>query len=160
MKRSVLILSSIIAFSLLCSTTCEEEGGWTSAKGIETLIFQEIKDYRTESSLDGPFVHQLVMVKEAQQYSYRMASGQIPFDITNIGSQWDIILDKLVMTNPTTIIQKSTSQSESDIVDFWKNDSLANSILLGNFTQCGVGLEFDTANVAYITVLLAHAESY
>ncbi len=88
----------------------------TVAKAIESLIYQEIRDYRIDNNINGDFVFQYVMLKEAQQYSYRMASGMIPFDTTNIDTHWDIIHDKLGGENELTLIQKTTSESLTEIV--------------------------------------------
>ena len=55
----------------------DKDSSWVQVKSIENEIYHSIKAYRESKDLSGPFVHQYLMVEEAQLYSYKMASGLI-----------------------------------------------------------------------------------
>jgi len=75
------LFTLLVLFFTLFS--CEkEESSYTQIKTSEHLIYMAIKNYRTDNGLDGPFVHQFVMVREAQIYSYKMAN-----DAEDLGTQ-------------------------------------------------------------------------
>ena len=57
-------IRSWIAFSglMLILSACDDNGGgYTSIKGIESLIYQEIKAFRESEGLTGPFVHHTLL---------------------------------------------------------------------------------------------------
>ena len=75
-------LLTVIIMSLILGSCDDDNSSYTQIKSNENLIFLAIKAYRTDNGLDGPFVHQFVMVREAQIYSYKMAN-----DVEDLGTQ-------------------------------------------------------------------------
>ena len=153
MKRTLIILGLITGYFLFSSTSCNDEP-FTQIKAVESRIFNEIKSYRLASGTDSTFVHQYVMVKEAQYYSIQMASGEQPVDTSGIQEHWDIIHDKIGGTNARTLVQATQTENAEQIVDYWREVPATDSVLLDDYTQCGVGVEYGSDGTVYVTVLM------
>ena len=159
MNRSVVVISAIIACFLLSTKGCEKEP-FTTTKLIESQIYGQIKTYRENNGKSGPFVQQFIMVKEAQLFSVKMANGINDVDTTGVFVHWDMIDFKLWGGyNQVTLVQSTEDQTAEAIVQNWIEDAAAEPLLLGDYTQCGVGVEYDTAQVAFVTVLMMKIDS-
>jgi hypothetical protein len=156
MKRSILTLAYILALILLTAMSCDNDEPFTNIKAIETQIFNEIKSHRTNNGIpaEDPFVHQFIMVKEAQLFSAQLAYSESDLDTTGISVHWDIIHDKIGGYNDLTLIQNTSSTSATDIVANWTSDSTTNAMILKDYSQCGVGVEYGSDNMTYVTVLM------
>jgi uncharacterized protein YkwD len=160
MNRSILVVSTIIAILLLSTTSCGNDESFVNVKVIESQIYNEIKTYREANGKTGTFVHQYIMVKEAQLFSAKMAYGVNDVDTTGISVHWDMIDDKLWGGyNQSTLLWSTTDPIPAIIVQSWAEDSSTNPILLGDYTQCGVGVEYGNNQVAYITVMMMKIDS-
>jgi hypothetical protein len=160
MKRSILTLAPVLAIILFIAMSCADNEPLVNVKAIETQIFNEIKSHRTTNGIpaEDPFVHQFLMVKEAQLISAKLAYSSSGLDTTGISEHWDII-NQLGGYNETTLIQSTSSTSAADIVANWTNDSTHNAMLLGDYTQCGVGVEYGSDEMTYVTVLMMKVDS-
>ena len=156
MKKLTLILTLLLP---LCLFSCKKDTGpYIQVKNIENLIYQEIRDFRIAEGEDGPFVHQYFVVGEAQLYSYKMANGLEEVNTDGLDVHWDALLEKYSFYNLNSLVLKTTSSDEEVILDELLQLIDGQATLLEDVTQCGVGVESDTANL-YITVLLAKADS-
>jgi len=150
----------ILTLLLLVPTGCGDDEPFVTTKVIESQIYNQIKTYRESNGKTGPFVQQFIMVKEAQLFSAKMANGMNDMDTTGIVVHWDIIDDKLWGGyNQVTLVQSTEEQTAAAIVQNWSEDPVAEPLLLGDYTQCGVGVEFDNDQIAYITVLMMKIDS-
>ena len=157
MKKLRLILLLMIPLFLF---SCEKEDSpYVKIKSIENLIYQEIRDFRIEEGENGPFVHQVLMVGEAQIYSYKMANGVEEIDTDGLDEHWDALLEKYSFYNLNALVLKTSSLDEDEILDELLLLTDGEATLLEDLTQCGIGVESDTAGYNYITVLLAKADS-
>ena len=157
MKRSILTLTTILTIILFSSVSCADNEPFVNIKAIETQIYKEIQSHRIENgvSKDDPFVHQFIMVKEAQVFSAKLAYAASGLDTTGIAIHWDVIHDKTAGGyNDLTLLQSTTSTSAEEIVAYWASDSTTNAMMLKDYSQCGVGVEYGTGTVAYVTVLM------
>lgn len=154
MKKSLLILASVTACLLFCSVSCGDDEPFVNIKQIETQVYNEIKAHRESNGKTGNFVHQFVMVKEAQLFSIKQAYSTTGLDTTGISEHWDIIHDKLGGYNDVTLLQSTTATTAADIVSEWKSDTASNAMLLGDYTQCGVGVEYGANQTTFVTVLM------
>lgn len=161
MKRTFITLTSIIVLFHFIALSCADNEPFVNIKAIETQIYNEIKSHRTANGIpaEDPFVHQFVMVKEAQLISAKLAYSSSGLDTTGISEHWDIIHDKIGGYNDMTLIQSTSSTSAADIVANWTSDSTHNAMLLKDYTQCGVGVEYGNDDMTYITVLMMKADS-
>lgn len=158
MKRTLTILTAIVAFFILSSTSCEDPEPFVQVKEIETRIFNEIKAHRDANQVGGPFVHQFVMVQEAQLYSASMAFGTQDVSTSGIESHWTTIHDKIGGTNDLTLVQSTFSTSTAaEIVNTWITNPETDSLLLLDYSQCGAGVEINNG-IAYVTVLMMLVE--
>jgi hypothetical protein len=156
MKRSILTLTPVLAFFLLNALSCGDKEPFVNIKAIETQIYNEIKSHRIASGIpaEDPFVHQFIMVKEAQLNSAQLAYSSSGLDTTGISLHWDIIHAKIGGYNDLTLIQSTNSTSAAEIVSNWTSDSTTNAMILKDYSQCGVGVEYGNDQIAYITVLM------
>lgn len=160
MNRSMWVITAIFAFLLLSSAGCGDDEPFVNIKVIESQIYNEIKAYRESNGKTGPFVFQYIIAKEAQLFSAKMAFGVNDVDTTGISVHWDMVDDKLWGGyNQSTLLWSTTDPSPAIIVQSWAEDSLINPVLLGDYTQCGVGVEFGSNQVAYITVMMMKVDS-
>ena len=156
MKNARLIF--ILMLPLFLFSCKKDTGPYIQVKNIENLIYQEIRDFRIAEGEDGPFVHQYFVVGEAQLYSYKMANGLEEVNTDGLDVHWDALLEKYSFYNLNALVLKTTSSDEEVILEELLQLTGGEATLLEDLTQCGVGVESDTANL-YITVLLAKADS-
>ena len=157
MKKSHLVLILLASLSLF---SCKKDDGpYIQIKNIENLIYQRIRDYRIDEGEDGPFVHQYLIVGEAQLYSYKMANGEVGVNTDGLDVHWDALLEKYDFYNLNALVLHTTSLNEDEILDELLQLPEGQTILLEDVTQCGVGVESDTEGNNYITVLLCKVDS-
>ncbi len=157
MKRTLVILSTLIVYFLSTATSCDDEP-FVTIKPIESAIYNEISAYRQSNGLAGPFVQQFVMVQEAQIFSAIQSINTTGMDTVGIAERWEIIHDKIGGTNDMALLQRTTESSASAIVSAWTTDSTFSQMLLGDFSQCGVGVEYNASQEAFVTVMLMLVE--
>lgn len=150
------MLTPILLLTLLCSCD-KDDGNYTTIKGLERLVYLNIQEFREGEGLNGPFVLQFIMVEEAQLYSFKMAHGD-PVDTQGLADHWTIIQEKLGGSNEEALALKTASADEDEIMSELRALPGADSIMLGDHTQCGVGIEADDQGMNYVTVLLMKAE--
>ncbi len=152
-------LLTVIFFTLILVSCKDDNGSYTQIKSNENLIYLAIKAYRTDSGLDGPFVHQFIMVREAQIYSYKMANGAEDLGTQGLSAHWSTIHDKIGGFNDHALVLKTNSDDEEVILTQLLQQPEADSILLKDVTQCGVGVESDTAGNNFVTIMLMKVDS-
>ena len=150
-------LTSLLILAMTLWSCNDDDGNYTTIKGLERLVYLEIKEFRESNGEEGDFVLQFIMVEEAQLYSFKMAHGD-PVDTGGLGDHWDIIHEKLGGSNDQALVMSTTSADEDGILDELRALPGADSILLEDLTQCGVGIETDGEGMNYVTVLLMLAE--
>lgn len=146
---------AILVVLLFGLHSCKDDNGGTiSVKGIEGLVYQAIKDFREDNGLNGPFVHQYIMVGEAQIYSARMAGGTEPLGTQGLADHWNTIHGKIGGYNDQAAVLATESSDEDEILAELLDQPGTRAILLEDVTQCGVGIEADGSGTNYVTVLL------
>jgi hypothetical protein len=152
MRLKWLAIPAVLLFVL---PSCNKDNGFSiSVKGIEGLVYQAIKDYRENNGLTGPFVHQYIMVGEAQIYSARMADGTEPLGTQGLADHWNTIHGKIGGYNDHAVVLATESTDEDEILSELLDQPGTSAILLEDVTQCGVGIEPDGSGTNYVTVLL------
>lgn len=144
----------LIILPLLIYSCEEDNGGYTQIKGEETLLYLAIKEYRTTNGKTGPFVHQFLMVTEAQIYSYKMANGAQALNTDGLEEHWDKVIPKLGGYNEHALVMSSPTIEADAILTGLLQLPNAETILLEDVTQCGVGIESDSSGINFITVML------
>jgi len=155
MKR----LLPILVLPFLLFSCKKEDSSYTQIKTNENLIFLAIKAYRTDNGLDGPFVHQFVMVREAQIYSYKLANDAEEFGTQGLTEHWNEIHEKIGGYNDQALILKTDTDDEDIILSQLLQIPNADLILLEDLTQCGVGVESDSEGYNYVTIMLMKVDS-
>jgi hypothetical protein len=144
----------LVLFPLLFSACDKDDGPFTQVKSNERLVYLAIKEYREDNGLTGPFVLQFIMVAEAQIYSLKMAGGSEPLGAQGLADHWETIHQKIGGYNDQALVLKTTASNEDDILSELLNLQGAESVLLEDLTQCGVGIEKDSEGNNYVTVLM------
>ena len=137
----------------------DDGGGYTQVKTIEHQIFLTIKEFRTDNGQVGPFGEQYLFVSEAQGYSYKMANGFEEVGTQGLDEHWAILDEKYGFYNKAGLVLMTTSNDDTRILSELLLIPGADTTLLGDLTQCGVGVEIDSVGVKYVTVLVAKADS-
>ena len=157
MKLRLLMLISILF--LLPFSCKDEDSSYVQVKDGEREIYNSIKTYRESNDLTGPFVLQFLMVEEAQIHSSRMVSGLVPVGTGSLDEHWERLDEKYTFYNRSGLVMKTDTYDANQILDGLLQTAGADSILLSDVTQCGVGVESDPDGNNYITILLAKADS-
>ncbi len=157
MKMFRLLLIAILPFLLFSCN--DDDGSYTQIKSNENLLYLSIKEYRESNGQSGAFVHQYLMVEKAQLYSYKMSNGFEEVGTQGLQEHWDALDEKFSFYNQTGLVLKTESSDEDQMLTELLQIPGADSVLLSDVTQCGVGIESDTAGINYITILLAKADS-
>lgn len=157
MKMSRVLILATLPFMLFSCK--DDDGSVVRIKNSEHLLYIAIKEYRNSNGQDGPFVHQYLMVEEAQLYSYKMANGFEEVDTLGFQEHWETLDEKFDFYNRDGLVLRSETGDEDQILTAFLQIPGADAILLKDVTQCGVGIEIDTSGVNYITILLAKADS-
>jgi len=149
-----------VFISVLFLASCKDDNGsYTQIKANENLVYFAIKAFRTDNGLQGPFVHQVLMVREAQIYSYKMANAVEDLGTQGLTEHWNTIHEKIGGYNDQALVLKTDSDDEEVIFSQLRLLPDADSIFLKDLTQCGVGIESDTAGINYITIMLMKVDS-
>jgi len=154
MKRTIIILTSVLAYFVFSAVSCGDPEPFVNVKSIESQVYQHIKIYREANGQTGAFVENYPMVQEAQLFSITMIYNDTGVDTTGISIHWDEIHNKFGGYNDLTLLQATPDASAADIAANWTEDTAVNQLLLGDFTQCGVGIEYSADQIAYVTMLL------
>lgn len=157
MKLKKLLLIS--ALSILLFSCKDDDSNFVQVKSIETEIYNSIKFYRESKDLTGPFVLQYLMVEEAQLYSNKMSTGLVPIGPQGLDEHWERLDELYTFYNRSGLVMKTDSNDPDQIIDGLIQNAQADSILLSDVTQCGVGVDSDPDGNNYITILLAKADS-
>ena len=147
-------LFTLIILPLLIYSCEDDTGGFTQIKGEETLVYLAIKGYRTSNAKTGPFVHQFLLVTEAQIYSYKMANDVQAINTDGLQEHWDDVMPKLGGYNEHALVMSSQTNDADAILAGLLQLPNAETILLEDVTQCGVGIEYDSSGTNYITIML------
>ena len=156
MKKHLLALIILPVILFSCD---DDDGSYTQIKSNENLIYLSIKAYRTDNGLDGAFVHQFIMVREAQTYSFKMANKDEDLGTQGLTSHWNTIHEKIGGYNDQALVLKTESSDEDEILTQLLQIPGADSILLEDVTQCGVGVESDADGFNFITIMLMKVDS-
>jgi len=157
MKISRILILALLPFLLFSCN--DDEGGYVQVKNSEQLLYLSIKEYRESNGQSGAFVHQYLMVEEAQLYSYKMANGFEEVGTQGLQEHWDELDEKYSFYNYMGLVLKTEASGENQMLEALLQIPGADSTLLEDVTQCGVGIESDTTGINYITILLAKADS-
>ncbi len=149
----------IFILSTLLFSCKDKDTSFVQIKDSELRIYHSIRDYREANNQTGPFVHQYLMVEEAQLYSYKMVEGLVPISTQGLDEHWDRLDEKYTFYNKSGLVIKTDSDDLALIFSEILQIPGADSILLSDVSQCGVGVESDLAGTNYITILLAKADS-
>lgn len=146
-------LALILAF---VPVSCDDDSGvMVSVKDIEFKIYQELKSYRNTKGLDGPFVHQVLIVEEAQRHSHKMAVGVAEVDTMHFQEHWEELAELWHFYNRTGLVLETSSSDAGEILLELLAQPGAEDIILGDLSQCGVGTASGDMQQTYVTVFLA-----
>jgi hypothetical protein len=149
----------LITVPLMLYSCSDDNGSYTQVKQIEHQIYLNIKTYREENGLTGAFAEQYLMVREAQLYSSKMASGLEEVGIQGLDEHYATLSNKFNFYNYNAMVLKTVANNEDQVLTELLLIPGADSTLLEDLTQCGVGVESDTEGFNYVTVLMAKADS-
>jgi len=154
--RNLLLVSIISLLLLSCK---DDNSGFVQVKDSEREIYNSIKAYREGESLNGPFVLQFLMVEEAQLNSYLMSDGLKSVGTQGLDEHWERLDEKYTFYNRSGLVIKTDAYQSDEILNQLLQTPGADSIMLSDVTQCGVGIASDLDGKNYITILLAKADS-
>jgi len=151
-------LIAILGLVLSLQACDDDSGSYTQIKAVEHQIYLELRDYRETNGLDGPFVHQVLMVEEAQRYAHKMAIGLEEVGTQGMDEHWDELSDSWDFYNRTGLVLETPASDAVKIVEAMLARPGADSTLLGDLTQSGVGVASGENGLNYIAVFLAKAD--
>jgi uncharacterized protein YkwD len=140
---------SILAFfiALICQT-CKKDDDFYHISAYEENLHQSVNEYRKSQGLNE-LVLQPVMVIEAQANSVDWKNGGDPS--SGLQARFETVIEKLGGTSYGAITSMVYNLPPDSVVHYWSVDSIANDILLGEYTQSGPGVATGSDNKIYIT---------
>jgi len=149
---------ALIMFSLLVLFSCKKDEGYISMSAVESAVWIEINEFRTDNAKDAVTANYDTMVEQAKIYSAQMAAGDQPVDGSGLTDIWNTINERWGGTNQISIVSKTTKGSSDisveDIIDPIKDDTKTGEALLEDVNIGGVGISFDSEGNAYTTILM------
>ena len=153
MKRAdVLKVFALSIFVLIVIHSCKKDEGFHQVTAIEKQIHEKINDYRKDEGLNA-LVFQPILFKEARAHSLRMVNGAIDPGYDGLQEVFDDLRSKLGGGNAGAIVELTYLTNASDIAELFMESTSKDSVLLGTFTQSGVGYATAENQINYITVL-------
>ena len=131
--------------------SCKEDEGFHQITPIEQQIHKNINDYRKENGME-PLVFQFPLFVEARAYSLRMINGVVQPE-EGLDVIFNELKSKFGSVDDGAIIELTNLNNAVNIVDLFKTDDYHDSIMLGKFTQAGVGFASKDIGINYVTVL-------
>jgi uncharacterized protein YkwD len=147
-SAKLLIVLSVFAFVIY---SCKEDEGFHQISAVEQQIHQKINDHRLSNQLSS-LVFQPLLFKEARTHSLKMANRKTLTD-EGIEDVIDELINKIGGTEAGYIIDMNQYAIADSIVKQIILNTDTNELVLGNFTQAGVGVAADSSKINYITVL-------
>lgn len=142
------ILSTIV---LIVINSCKKDDDFHQITSIEKQIHQKVNDYRVGEGLNA-LVFQPILFREARAHSTKITNGTIEPGYEGLDVVFDDLRSKLGSGDAGAIVKLTDLTNSHDIVELTKENSLSDSIMLGTFTQSGVGY-VTKENINYITIL-------
>ncbi len=143
----------IILFILFLAPGCGEEESFHQISQIEREVYLEINNYRTSQELNS-LVEQFLLFKEARMVAEKIAANDYALDDPKADQDLNELADNLGGTSHkllTFFIEEKTSGA---IMNFLKNSPEYAESLVGEYTQCGVGISTDPENNHYVVIML------
>lgn len=133
-------LLPILILPFLLFSCKKDDSSYTQIKTNENLIFLAIKAYRTDK-FD------------------KMANDAEEFGTRGLTEHWNEIHEKIGGYNDQAIVLYTDTDDEDIILTQLLQIDNADLILLGDVTQCGVGVESDSDGYNYVTIMLMKVDS-
>lgn len=143
------LFTTVLLFVLY---SCKKDESYHQVTAIEKQIHENINNYRKGEGLN-PLVFQPILFREARAHSLRILNGVIQPGYEGLDDVFDDLRSKLGGEDAGAIVQLTGFTNANDIVELFKESASMDSVLLGTFTQSGVGYVTDKSSVNYITVL-------
>jgi hypothetical protein len=155
MKRIVFVL---IALGILVTHACREDTPYISMSAMESAVWIEVNEFRTDSGKAEVTTNFDTMVEQAKKYSGYLAAGNTDPDGTELSSIWETIYDRWGGENQVAVVSQtikgSADISVEDIIDPIKENPETAAALLEDVSIGGVGIAYDGDGNAYTTILM------
>jgi uncharacterized protein YkwD len=152
MYKNMLKLSLVSFAAFFIIFSCKKDEGFHQVSAIEKQIHEEINNYRQDSGLNA-LVFQPILFREARAHSLRMVNGAISPGYDGLDAVFNDLSSKLGSGDAGAIVELTDVSTAKAIVELFIENASKNDVLLGKFTQSGVGYATDDSNINYITVL-------
>ena len=153
MKKKV--NSFIIAATtlLFIMSGCGEDESFHQISRVEREVYLEINNYRTSNALSS-LVEQFLLFKEARMVAEKIAANDYELNDTKAEQDLDELADNLGGTSHALISFSIGEKTADAITNHLKNSPEYSELLLGEYTQCGVGISTDPENNHYVVIML------
>ena len=149
-RISFLFLLSIFILSI---HSCGEEESFHQITPVEREVYLKINNYRTTNGLNS-LVEQFLLFKEARMVAEKIAANDYELDDPAAEQDLDEMADNLGGTSHA-LITFPIEQEDSDLIMNYLKASIEYSeLLLGEYTQCGVGISTDNEGNHYVVIML------
>ncbi len=152
MKKSIICLFILLSALMIGTTNCGEEEGFHQIAQIEREVYLKINNYRTSNGLSS-LVEQFLLFKEARMVSDKIASNA--YDLNDPEAKQDLgeLADNLGGTSYALLTFSVEVENSDSIMNRMKRTPEYTDILLGEYSQCGVGFSTDSDNNHFVAVM-------
>lgn len=143
---------SLIALVFIISG-CGEDESFHQVSQVEREVYLKINEFRSSNELES-LVEQFLLFKEARMVSEKIAADD--YDINDPEAEQDLneLADNLGGTSHALLSFPINEKNANTIINYLKNSPELSELLLGEYTQCGVGIATDPESNHYVVIML------
>ncbi|MFW5820864.1 MAG: CAP domain-containing protein [Bacteroidota bacterium] len=152
MKNRISFLFFLASF-ILCMQSCGEEENFHQIAPVEREVYLKINQYRTTNGLNS-LVEQFLLFKEARMVAEKIAAND--YELNDPEAEQDLgeLADNLGGTSHALLTFPIEEKDASLIMNYLKASAEYSELLLGEYTQCGVGISTDNEGKHYAVIML------
>ena len=155
MNRSVVVVAILTLLFIAMPQSCKKDpNGGIDVAGIETGVYNKIKAFRESNGVTGAFNQSYLFNTEVESISYEMRSSGAILGTERVNTYIVDLRDKVGSFNEQILMQITPDDTYETIAANWTADESLKEILLGEYTQCAVGIEFDDDGMSYVAMIL------
>lgn len=153
MKKNLNSFIIAVTTLLFIMPGCGEEESFHQISRVEREVYLEINNYRTANELSS-FVEQFLLFKEARMVAEKIAANDYELNDTEAEQDLNKLADNLGGTSHALLSFSIEEKTVDAILNHLKNTPEYSELLLGEYTQCGVGISTDPENKHYVIIML------
>jgi len=150
-----LIIRSWLILIIVSIAGCNKEESLTHITDFEMKVHKSMNAYRSTKMLPGINLL-LLMVDDAQNYSKKIAAGQVPYGVDDVLTSLNTLKINLGGDASGAVVQFSEKDNADTVINRIIRDPVKREVIEQDLNQVGVGSAKDKNGNWYVTLLFLH----